>query len=69
MSNYILYGITIILLIISYCKDKKKTKMALKKACKSFENILPEKEMQKGFLQGERKLKGQHHHQGIFYKN
>lgn len=42
MSNYILYGITIFLLVISYYKDKKKTKMALKKAWKSFENILPE---------------------------
>ncbi|KZL91940.1 permease [Clostridium magnum] len=42
MGNYILYGITIILLIISYHKDKKKTKMALKKAWKAFENILPE---------------------------
>ena len=42
MSNYILYGITIILLAISYYKDKKKTKMALKKAWKAFENILPE---------------------------
>ena len=42
MSNYILYGITIILLVISYYKDKKKTKMALKKAWKAFENILPE---------------------------
>lgn len=42
MSNYILYGITIILLIVSYYKDKKKTKMALKKAWKAFENILPE---------------------------
>lgn len=42
MSNYILYGITIILLIVSYYKDKKKTKMALKKAWKTFENILPE---------------------------
>lgn len=42
MSNYILYGITIILLIISFYKDKKKTKMALKKAWKSFENIMPE---------------------------
>lgn len=42
MENYILYGITIILLIISYYKDKKKTKMALKKAWKAFENILPE---------------------------
>lgn len=42
MGNYILYGITIILLIISAFKDKKKTKMALKKALKAFENILPE---------------------------
>ncbi|PRR80452.1 permease [Clostridium vincentii] len=42
MSNYILYGITIILLISSFYKDKKKTKMALKKAWKSFENIMPE---------------------------
>lgn len=42
MSNYILYGITIILLLFSYFKDKKKTKMALKKAWKAFENILPE---------------------------
>lgn len=42
MGNYVLYGITIILLIISYHKDKKKTKMALKKAWKAFENILPE---------------------------
>lgn len=42
MGNYILYGITIIFLIISYYKDKKKTKMALKKAWKSFENIMPE---------------------------
>jgi uncharacterized membrane protein YraQ (UPF0718 family) len=29
-------------LLISYLKDKKKTKMALKKAWKAFENILPE---------------------------
>ena len=29
-------------MIISFYKDKKKTKMALKKAWKSFENILPE---------------------------
>ncbi|HEY8891379.1 MAG TPA: permease [Clostridium sp.] len=42
MSNYILYGITILLLVISYYKNKKKTKMALKKAWKAFENILPE---------------------------
>jgi uncharacterized membrane protein YraQ (UPF0718 family) len=42
MSNYILYGITILLLAISYYKDKKKTKMSLKKAWKAFENILPD---------------------------
>ncbi|MCJ7691515.1 MAG: permease [Clostridiaceae bacterium] len=42
MSNYILYGTTIILLLFSYYKNKKKTKMALKKAWKAFENILPE---------------------------
>lgn len=42
MSNYILYAITILLLGISYYKSKKKTKMALKKAWKAFENILPE---------------------------
>lgn len=42
MSNYILYIITILLLIISYYKDKRKTIMALKKAWKAFENILPE---------------------------
>jgi len=29
-------------LILSFIKDKKKTKMALKKAWKAFENILPE---------------------------
>lgn len=42
MENYLLYGMTILLTIISFCKDKKKTKMALKKAWKAFENILPE---------------------------
>lgn len=42
MSNLILYGITLILLAVSFFKDKKKTKMALKKAWKSFENILPQ---------------------------
>lgn len=40
--NAVLYGFTCILLFISFIKDKKKTKMALKKAWKSFENILPE---------------------------
>ncbi len=42
MSNAILYGITLLLLGLSFYKDKKKTKMALKKAWKAFENILPE---------------------------
>ncbi|MBZ4663623.1 MAG: permease [Caloramator sp.] len=42
MWTYSLYGITIVLLLISYKNDKKKTKMALKKAWKAFENILPE---------------------------
>ncbi|MHB8131591.1 MAG: hypothetical protein ACYDEX_21630 [Mobilitalea sp.] len=42
MDSYIFYGITLILLVISIYKDKKKTKMALKKAWKAFENILPQ---------------------------
>lgn len=42
LNNIILYIIALILLVISYFKDKKKTKMALKKAWKSFENILPQ---------------------------
>lgn len=42
MDSYIFYGVAIILLILSFIKDKKKTKMALKKAWKAFENILPE---------------------------
>lgn len=40
--NLILYLITILLLVISFFKDKKKTKIALKKALKAFENILPQ---------------------------
>ena len=42
MDSYIFYGLATILLLISFYKDKKKTKMALKKAWKAFENILPE---------------------------
>lgn len=42
MWTYFLYAITIFLLLISYKNDKKKTKMAIKKAWKAFENILPE---------------------------
>lgn len=40
--NTFLYGTTLVLLIISFYKDKMKTKKALKKAWKAFENILPE---------------------------
>jgi len=40
--NIGLYVVTAVLLLYSYYKDKKKTKMALKKAWKAFENILPE---------------------------
>ncbi|HCP15381.1 MAG TPA: permease [Peptococcaceae bacterium] len=42
MSTYILYGVTLLLLALSFKSDKKKTKMSLKKAWKAFENILPE---------------------------
>ncbi len=42
MQNKIFYILTVILLIVSYSKDKKKTKLSLKKAWKSFENILPQ---------------------------
>jgi len=38
----ILYILATGLLFLSFIKDKKKTKMALKKAWKSFENILPQ---------------------------
>lgn len=42
MFTIILYVLAGILLILSFIKDKSKTKMALKKAWKSFENILPQ---------------------------
>jgi len=42
MNSVIMYVLAITLLIFSYSKDQKKTKMALKKAWKSFENILPQ---------------------------
>lgn len=42
MTNYIIYAFTFICLILSVVKDKQKTKKALKKALKSFENILPQ---------------------------
>ena len=42
MDTYILYVVTVLLLAISFFKDKKKTKMSIKKAWKAFENIMPE---------------------------
>ena len=42
MTTYILYGITVILLIISLIKSRQKTKIAFKKALKALENILPQ---------------------------
>lgn len=41
MFTKILYGIALIWLLFSFAKDREKTKLALKKAWKSFENILP----------------------------
>ena len=42
MFTYILYALAIVGLVFSYIKDRKKTKLALMKALKSFENILPQ---------------------------
>ncbi len=42
MTTVIFYSSAIILLLISYIKDKNKTKLALKKAWRSFENIMPQ---------------------------
>ena len=42
MSSLILYLVTLVLIIISYKKDKEKTKKALIKGWKSIENILPQ---------------------------
>ncbi|TCK98816.1 hypothetical protein EDC19_1256 [Natranaerovirga hydrolytica] len=42
MTSVIMYSVAILFLSISFIKDKRKTKMALKKAWKSFENILPQ---------------------------
>ena len=42
MFNLILYLICIAVVIVSWLKDRQKTKLALKKAWKSFENILPQ---------------------------
>ncbi|HSQ89468.1 permease [Romboutsia sp.] len=42
MTPYILYSICVILLVISFMKDKEKTKLALKNGFKSFENVMPQ---------------------------
>lgn len=42
METLILYLIAAICLIWSYLKDRQKTRMAMKKAFKAFENILPQ---------------------------
>jgi uncharacterized membrane protein YraQ (UPF0718 family) len=42
VDTFILYGVALVLLAISFFKDKKKTKLSLKKAWKSFENIMPQ---------------------------
>ena len=42
MDSYIFYGITVVLLIFSFAKDKEKSIAALKKGWRAFENILPE---------------------------
>lgn len=40
--NVVLYAVAAVLLVLSYVKDKTKTKKALMKAWKAFENILPQ---------------------------
>lgn len=42
MFTYVLYAMAILGLVLSLIKDRNKTKKALKKAWKSFENILPQ---------------------------
>ncbi len=42
IDTYLLYGITLALLLVSFLKDRKKTKKSLMKAWKAFGNILPE---------------------------
>lgn len=42
MFTKILYVVAAALLLLSWVKDRQKTKLALKKAWKSFENILPQ---------------------------
>lgn len=42
ITNIILYGVTAALVVVSLVKDRQKTKKALIKAWKAFENILPQ---------------------------
>jgi uncharacterized membrane protein YraQ (UPF0718 family) len=42
MFTYVFYAVAITLLILSAIKDRQKTKKALQKAWKAFENILPQ---------------------------
>ena len=42
MFTYVLYGLAALGLIVSFFKSRQKTKLALKKAWKSFESILPQ---------------------------
>lgn len=42
MTTAILYGVTVLLLLLSLVKDRQKTKQSLVKAWKSFENMLPQ---------------------------
>lgn len=42
MTTLILYSSAVVLLLISYIKDKNKTKQALIKGWKSFENVMPQ---------------------------
>jgi uncharacterized membrane protein YraQ (UPF0718 family) len=42
MDTLLLYGIAIVGLVLSLLKDRSKTRMALKKAWKAFEGILPQ---------------------------
>lgn len=42
MTTLILYSASIILLVLSFFKDRTKTKIAIKKGLKSFENVMPQ---------------------------
>lgn len=42
MTAWILYGMAVVLVLLSYVKDRKKTGIALRKAWKSFEAVMPQ---------------------------